>query len=66
MKNAIASIGTDPTDLDGFEEIDEENQERIKTAFREGHIAEEDVTVIEESEEGEEGEDKEEGTSEKV
>ncbi|PFH47702.1 hypothetical protein AMATHDRAFT_151459 [Amanita thiersii Skay4041] len=33
----------DPSELDGYDELRPEDQERISTAFEEGHVAEEDI-----------------------
>ena len=43
ITNLRNSIG-DPEDLDGVEELNEEDQKRISDAFANGHVAEEDVT----------------------
>jgi Poly(ADP-ribose) polymerase and DNA-Ligase Zn-finger region len=44
ISNLRESIG-DPEDLDGVEELNEEDQKKISDAFANGHVAEEDVTL---------------------
>lgn len=33
----------DPADLDGFEDLNDEDQEKVKKAYEDGHVAPEDV-----------------------
>lgn len=48
IDNVVKSIGgleafeEDPNVLDGYEEVDEGNQEKIRTALKEGHVPDED------------------------
>ncbi|KAI0634798.1 poly polymerase and DNA-ligase Zn-finger region-domain-containing protein [Trametes polyzona] len=56
MKNAF----DEADELDGFEDLKEEDQERVKKAWEEGHVAPEDVPETARKADGEEGEDDEE------
>jgi len=42
LENAKKSIG-DADNLDGFEDIKEEDQEKVKAAWEAGHVADEDI-----------------------
>ncbi|OSD02708.1 zf-PARP-domain-containing protein [Trametes coccinea BRFM310] len=55
MKDKLGEV----EELDGFEELEEEDQERVKKAWEEGHVAPEDVPETARKPEGEEGDDEE-------
>ncbi|KAI0070546.1 zf-PARP-domain-containing protein, partial [Panus rudis PR-1116 ss-1] len=55
----IKEIIDAPEDLDGFEELKPEDQEKIRHAWQDGKVAEEDIPESAKKEEGE-GEDEEE------
>ncbi|KAI0360416.1 zf-PARP-domain-containing protein [Trametes cingulata] len=55
MKNAF----NEADELDGFDDLKEEDQERVKKAWEEGHVAPEDVPETARKAEGEEDEDEE-------
>ena len=56
MKNSF----DEAEELDGFDDLNDEDQERIKKAWEEGRVAAEDVPETARKPEGEEGEDEEE------
>jgi len=57
----MQELYSDPSDLDGFEDIKPEDKERIRKALQDGHVAEEDIPPSARKEgaadEGTEGED---------
>lgn len=54
MKDKFSS----PEELDGFEDLKDEDQERVRRAWEEGHIADEDIPPSAQKPEGEEEEEK--------
>jgi hypothetical protein len=42
IENLKKSIDDDATELDGFEDLPEEFQDKIRIAVQEGHVADED------------------------
>jgi hypothetical protein len=55
----------DPTDLDGYEDLKPEDQQKIMTAYEAGHVAEEDIPETAKKHDGEGGDDEEEEEEEK-
>jgi hypothetical protein len=55
----------DAEDLDGFEELNEEDQQKLKTAWEAGHVAEEDVPPSAKKDDGEEEKPKKRATKKK-
>ena len=55
----------DAADLDGFDELPEEYQERIKKAWEVGHVAEEDIPASARKD-AEDGDDAEDGEKKKA
>ncbi len=47
----------DASELDGYEELNPEDQAKIRQAYQEGHVAEEDIPVTARKPAGEEGEE---------
>lgn len=56
MKNSF----NEASELDGYEDLREEDQERISKAWEDGHVADEDIPDSARKPEGEEGEEEEE------
>jgi hypothetical protein len=50
----------DPEDLDGYEDLNPEDQEKIKTAWEEGHVADEDIPETARKPEGEDEDEEDE------
>ena len=64
LENAKKSF-EDVEDLDGFEELNEEDQQKLKTAWEAGHVAEEDIPPTAKKEDGEEEKPKKRATKKK-
>jgi hypothetical protein len=56
----IKKFFPDPADLDGYEDLKPEDQQKIKTAYEAGHVAEEDIPETAKKPAGEGDEDEEE------
>ncbi|CAL1708643.1 unnamed protein product [Somion occarium] len=56
----MKEVFEDPADLDGFDDLKEEDQERVRAAWEAGHVADEDIPDTARKPEGEEGEEEEE------
>jgi len=56
--NNLKASFEDPTELDGYEDLNAEDQAKIRTAYEEGHVADEDIpdTARKEGDDGEEEE----------
>jgi hypothetical protein len=50
----------DPSELDGFDELPEADQQRVIKAYEDGHVADEDIPETARKPEGEEDEEEEE------
>ena len=46
LANINGYIEDDPDNLDGYEDLDEDDQERVRTALEEGHVADEDLVSL--------------------
>lgn len=59
---------SEPSELDGFDELQAEDKEKVRKAFQDGHVADEDIpeTAKKEGAAGEEDEDEEEKPKKKA
>lgn len=57
----MQELYSEPSDLDGFDELKPEDKEKVRKAFQDGHVADEDIpeTAKKEGAAGEEDEDEE-------
>ena len=46
ISNVKKDIDDDLDNLDGFDELEAEDQERLRQAFADGHVADEDIVSI--------------------
>lgn len=57
----MQELYSEPSDLDGFDELNPEDKEKVRKAFQDGHVADEDIpeSAKKEGAAGEEDEDEE-------